>query len=111
MKRRSFFLLEVLIAVMLIGGFAYLSIHGAFKLIGKQKQMLTLLQGSMEADVKRMKVIEECWNKVETFAKKETIDGFEIKSKVAKEGKSYLLIIEDKTRKETYSYFVTKHTL
>jgi hypothetical protein len=111
MRRRSFFLLEVLIAVMLIGGFAYLSIHGAFKLIGKQKQMLNLLQGSMEADVKRMKLIELCWNKVETLAKKETIEGFEVKSKVAKEGKSYLLKVKDKKSGETFSYFVTKHTL
>ncbi len=112
MRRRSFFLLEVLIAVILIGGFAYLSIHGAFQMIHKQRKLLREISESMEADNSRMDAIAHFWKDVDKIEENgETYNNFKVKKKVAEEGKFYLLEIEDKSRKETFSYFVTKHAL
>jgi hypothetical protein len=114
MKRRSFFLLEVLIAAILVGGFAYLSIHGAFRVIYKQRKLLNEIENSIEADRKRMKVLEKYWSKVETLLDPKGIkeEGFKVTctrvDHVNKE-KYYLLKLND--GKETYCYCVAKQAL
>jgi hypothetical protein len=111
MKRRPFFLLEALIATLLIGIFSYLSIHGSFRLMHKQKQMIKAIEDTIDADLKRMQVIERCWNTIDTFVGShfQKIDNrFWVKSKQAEIKKYYLLEVEDRQRQETYSYLVTR---
>ena len=106
-KRHPFFLLEVLIAVILVGGFAYLSIHGAFRVIYQQRKLLKAIEDSIDADRNRMKVIADYWNKVESLLNKEVSGNFKVSRKEAKNGKYYLLEIEDIKSKEAYNYLVT----
>ncbi len=108
MTRRPFFMLEVLIATILVGVFAYFSIHGSFKVIHKQRKMLQELSTARENDVKRMELVEKYWNEVESLLKKTVVDGnYKVSCLEAKKDKYYLLKIEG--NKESFSYFVSKH--
>ncbi len=117
MKRRPFFLLEVLIAAALVGVFAFLSIHGAFRLARQQKKLLKEIEGSIDADRRRMKVIADCWSKVETYVNDNddytaVEGGFCVKSTPDKTEKHYLLKVKEgkpKQRRKSYCYLVTKH--
>lgn len=104
--RRSFFLLEVLIAVMLIGMFAYMSIHGAFKVLKKQTQLLKELENSRRSDLTKMDLIEKHWNNIDALEAEIHENGFKIKSKKSTQG-YYLLELSN--AQEKFSYLVKKH--
>lgn len=106
--RRSFFLLEVLIAVILVGGFAHLSIHGAFQVIHKQRKLLKAMEESRQSDLTRMKLVGEFWNKMDALPPSK--DGFTLKCNVAQEGKYHLLIMTDQKTNKKYSFLITKHS-
>ncbi len=103
--RRPFFLLEVLIAVMLIGMFAYMSIHGAFRVLKKQSQLLTELENSRRSDLAKMDLIEKYWNNIDALEEEIQDNGFKIKSKKATQG-YYLLELSN--TQEKFAYLVKK---
>lgn len=109
MKRRPFFLMEVLIGVVLVGLFAVVSIRGAFKVVHKQRALIKEMEGAMEADRLRMEVIRECWGMVEQMDDKfrKINDRFMVRSRQGENG-AYLLQIKDQQSKEKYSYLVTR---
>ncbi len=103
MKRRSFFLLEVLIAIILVGGFAYLSIHGAFRVLGNERKFLKKIQKTLDFDRAYMKAIEECY-KEENLQKEELkVGGVKVTITQGKDDEHYLLKVNKK-----HSYFLTK---
>jgi type II secretory pathway pseudopilin PulG len=108
-KRHPFFLLEVLIAVILVGGFAYLLIHRTFGVISKEKKLLKELANSREEDIKRMDLIAKYWSQVASIAEKGPIKdgGYTISSKEGKKDKYYLLEIK---KRKTFSYYVANET-
>lgn len=109
MTRRPFFMLEVLIATILVGVFAYISIHGSFKVIHKQRKMLQELSTARENDVKRMELVEKYWNKAESLVGESVVEGsYTVSCLEAKKDKYYLLKI--KGNKESFSYFVAKQS-
>ena len=105
MKRRSFFLLEVLIAVLLIGSFAYLSMRGFFTVIGKQRKLVKELKDSMTSDLKRTDLVVKYWNAV-TKNNKDKEDGYTVELVEGEKDKYYLLKL--KKSEEEYCYFIDK---
>jgi hypothetical protein len=112
MKRRSFFLLEVLIATILIGGFAYISFNSAFRIFHKQKKMLTEIKDSMDRDLQIMDTIQESWNIVETVIKasKKTKHGFYISCKEGQNKKQFLLELRREEGATPFFYYVVSNT-
>ncbi len=108
MKKHPFFLLEVLIAVILVGSFAYFSIHSVFKSLAKEGKMLKEFTASLEADKERMQIIVDYWKKVKTSQKPVDLkEGYKIKIQDAKDGKHYLLKIQLPGEKEAFCCLVT----
>ena len=103
--RRSFFLLEVLIAVLLIGMFAYMSINGAFRVLKKQSQLLKELENSRRSDLTKMDLIEKHWNRVDALEEEIQENGFKIK---CKKGASGFYLLELSNSQEKFSYLVKK---
>lgn len=104
MKRRSFFLLEVLIAIVLVGGFACLSIYGAFKVLDKERKLLKEIEKTLNFDRAYMKAIAEC-SKEEHLQKKEhVVGGVKVQITQGKDDEHYLLSVNNKK----YRYLVTK---
>lgn len=97
--------MEVLIAVMLIGMFAYMSIHGAFSVLKKQSQLLSELENSRRSDLLKMDLIEKYWNSIDALSEEVHENGFKIKSKKATQG-YYLLELSNS--QEKFSYLVKK---
>ncbi len=62
-RKSPFFLLEVMIAVILVGIFSYFSLQSAFKTLNIHRKFLRELEYSRLTDLKRMEVIEAYWNK------------------------------------------------
>ena len=108
MRRRPFFLLEVVVATILIGAFAFLSIRGSFKAIGKEYKQLETLKVAMQADLDRMEVIQECWNKVESISKQSImVKSYQVKCEIGRDGTSYLLTVKF-PKGEKYHYLVKR---
>lgn len=107
MKRHPFFLLEVLIAVILVSGFAYMTIQGAFQVIYKQKKLLTEIEDSIQVDRMRMRLIEKYWSQVETIKESFTEEGYQISCQEGKKEKQYLLELK-KGKGKPFCYFVSK---
>jgi Tfp pilus assembly protein PilE len=101
--RRSFFLLEVLVAVALVGGFAYYSIHGSYRIIRQQKKLLDGIDAARQMDVKRMDIIASFYQTMTPITA--TKDGFKITTKTAQD-KYYLLELEEIKTKNKFAYFV-----
>lgn len=111
MKRRPFFLLEVLIATVLVGVFAYFSIHGSFNVIYRQKKMLQELSTARINDAKRIDLVAMYWNEAKSLVKKPVVhDNYKVSCLEAKKDKYYLLTIKDKKAEESFSYFVSKQS-
>jgi hypothetical protein len=102
MTRRSFFLLEVFIAIILVASFAYLSIHGAFRVIRTQSTYLKKIEETLDFDRRYMQAIIESWKDPQS---PKDIHGFSVKCNKEQDGK-YLLTFKDK--KNTYHYLVNK---
>lgn len=103
MKRRPFFLLEVLIAVILVGGFAYLSIFGAFRVIRTQREHLKQIEKTLEFDRRYMNAITENWKDPES---PKNAHGFSVTAKKGEDGKTYLMTFKD--AEQSYQYLVVK---
>ncbi|MBP7074505.1 MAG: hypothetical protein KBA81_03880 [Rhabdochlamydiaceae bacterium] len=103
MKRRPFFLLEVLIAVILVGGFAYLSIYGAFRVIRTQRSHLKKIQETLEFDRRYMNAITENWKDPKN---PKDVHGFSVKCEEGQDGKAYLLTLKESEK--SYQYLVVK---
>ena len=92
-------------AVMLIGGFAYYSIQGSYRVIRQQKKLLDELEAVRKMDVKRMDIITAFYKNMVPIS--ETKDGLKITTKVAQD-KYFLLEMEEVKEKKKFSYLVTK---
>ena len=103
MKRRSFFLMEVFIAILLVGGFTYLSIYGAFRAINKQRMLLKEIEMSLEFDRSYMNAIAECYKEENLQKEEHSVGGVKVKITQGKDDKHYLLEVDKK-----YHYFITK---
>ena len=108
MKRHPFLLLEVLIAIILVGGFAYITIHGAFGMISKQRKLIQGLEIARNEDLIRMDIIKNHWNQLEALlGKKKYIEnGYKVTCEEGKTDQFYLLKLEKEEK--AYHYFVTK---
>lgn len=102
MKRRSFFLLEVLIAILLVGGFASVSIFGAFRVVRQQQKLLEAIEKTLKFDRLYMKVIAECYKEDNLQKEELQIDGVKVKIIHGKDDEHYLLEVNK------HHYFVTK---
>lgn len=67
--RRPFFLLEVMIAVLLVAGFASLSIYSLSRSIYQQKKAMDEIEYARLMDLQRINVVAEHWNQVKELVK------------------------------------------
>ena len=94
---------------MLIGAFAYLSIRGAYRAIGKEREQLQRLEAAMQADIDRMAAIEECWSQVESIDDTwREMGNWKVKCKAGLKGR-YLLTVKNRQPQSTeYHYLVQR---
>lgn len=114
MKRRPFFLIEVLIATLLIGVFSVLSIHGAFRTIHEQTKQLAALEEMIESDCARMDLVVRCWKSPEPYLGKKKIkvdNRFEVRCKKIESQGCYRLEISDTKSHKNYTYFIERQAL
>jgi hypothetical protein len=109
MKRRPFFLLEVLIATILVGLFAHLLIHGAFKVVIQEREMLQKLVQARNDDKIRMDLVVRYWKDIEPIPKEKPRkeNGYAIWCLEAKKDELYLLNLKGSGK--TYKFYVEKH--
>lgn len=88
-----------------------MTIHGAFRVIYKQKKMLAEIETAMKRDLDIMDAIKDNWNDIESLIKstKHTRSGFFISSQEGKKDKQYLLEFREKEKeKPFFCYLVSK---
>jgi Tfp pilus assembly protein PilE len=124
MRRHPFLLLEVMIAVMLIGVFSYVSLQGLYRSFSVQRKMVRALEYNRKVDLERMAIVEKYWAQAYELAlQKESISvktksntTFKVTCRSHSEGKFNLLTVEEirpeeyrfsKDKNPTYSYFVS----
>ena len=125
-----------MIAVVLVGIFAYVAIQGFYRCLNQQRRMLNKLEYSILVDLARMNVIADCWNNVQDYKEKKTErlieisykikdkaiilnpkQEFKVESTTYPQSKFYLLTIEEprpaefklEDKESTYHYFIKTH--
>ena len=120
-RKRSLFLLEVVIAIALVGFFSVYFLHSSLQHLHKERQALLDLEFAWQSDLHKMKLLEQGWPQAALLKEKKwieephTVTMNERKySKVIahrlycsqENEKGYLLSLEE--GKKTYHFFVKK---
>lgn len=117
-RKRPFLLLEVLIAVILIGAFSFVSLHGFYRTFYGQRNILSALEYARQVDLERMDLIAANYLNLKTLAESPVIietpskTRFTISCKSYPGSKYHLLTINQQSsnklypKKSSYHYFI-----
>lgn len=110
MRRRPFLLLEVIIAIVLVGLFASVSLGALLRAVQRQSGMVQSLQKMRQIDLERMHLIEEYWNRLEELKERpiKVTGASKAVFEVSCQGneKAYLLVIREVGSKRIPHYFL-----
>ena len=89
MRRRPIFLLEIVIAIALVGFFSFYFLLSSIHFIYQERKALFALEFERLCDLERMDLIKKAWNQVETLNEK-TLSKSRFSPAIKLGGKSYV---------------------